>query len=136
MDITPIFRPPTPPKAGIFFLSAFFSLNFAFAKPAKKSEPSQFVIYFQTIADMSPQLSKSYIDNLSALLAKGKVTLDKKYRHKDFFNEGVFNRIQWNHFAIQINQFCNSGFNNTCLEIAKLRAEYVKKYNSTKKLKK
>ena len=47
---------------------------------------------------------------------------------QSFFQEPVFNRIQWNQLSLKLNRYCNENKNKICPELAKLHDKYMKKY--------
>lgn len=44
------------------------------------------------------------------------------------FKEPVFNRIEWNKFALGVNNFCNRQKAKVCPKLAKLHDQYMKQY--------
>ncbi len=44
------------------------------------------------------------------------------------FKEPVFNRIEWNKFAIGVNNFCNRNSAKVCPKLASLHDQYMKQY--------
>ncbi len=175
MDITPIFRPPTPPKAGFFF---FITLFFAFTSLAKEATVPEntnapFLVFYQPLYEHSHADSKNYVKKVRKLFADHSVKeverllvakpnqencLKKKldtcsqalYFHSlcipkkqqpsqycqrntrvvsaNYFKEPVFNRLQWNKFAVIVNYFCNKKPAKVCNELSKLHDEFMKSY--------
>ncbi len=52
---------------------------------------------------------------------------------KDDFAEPVFDRINWNRWALKINRFCFTTQNEVCLKLVKLRSQYMDLYNKRNK---
>lgn len=47
-----------------------------------------------------------------------------------YFEESVFNRLNWNHFAIQISHSCQKSLSKTCKALGLLHSKYFKIYRN------
>ncbi len=175
MDITPIFRPPYPPKAGFFFFLAFFFSFSLLAKDATRAENTNasFLLFYQPLFEMEPVEAKTYLQQVRSLFKKnqeeaieqvllGRPSSDKcqrkglqtcsqaLYFHQNcipkknkasqfcykkaksipagHFQEPIFNRIQWNKFAVGVNYFCNKNPSQVCPLLSELQEKYMKSY--------
>ena len=144
MDTTPIFRPPTPPKAGFFFLILFIC-SIGFSNDSKDpEEPSSYVLYFQPLHEFEWSQTRNYLNQLmSSLKANQKQELAKILKSENskqiclkkgipscekFFKEPVFNRIEWNKFSIGLNHYCHNHKNPTCDQLAKSHNNFFRSY--------
>lgn len=140
MDITPIFCPPTPPKAGFFFLAFFFLFQSVFAEQKtapsiqtnKLESPSGWVMYFLPLQEFPKHTSLQYVRELSVLLKQSK---NQKIKNRsipkiisDDLEEPVFKRIEWNRMATDLNKFCLNNGTETCKQLAQHRSQYYVQY--------
>lgn len=117
----------------------------AHSAPPEKAENTQaaFMLYYQPLQDLDRSESRTYIRSVRKLLVnskdpklkkllqgkeKGKTCLRKGLNTCKFFSDPVFNRIDWNKFALSINIHCNLNKSKDCPGLATLHDSFMKKY--------
>jgi hypothetical protein len=173
MDITPIFRPPTPPQGGLLFFIGLVSSLTIQAKDPVRPENTQapFVLFYQPLTRLPDAKAKAYIQKLRGIFQSNEeVAVEKllvaqpnsrkcqrqqlwtcakalflharcvpKKQHpsrfcprhtppipSNHFKEPLFNRLEWNQWALRVNYHCNTQPASVCQRLSELHNQVMR----------